>query len=65
MSDRTIPLLVARLINLIGFCNIEIEHKDISDYSPSKLETATEGNSATEAQSDVLLEEQRKFMRQG
>jgi hypothetical protein len=52
-------ILVGRLINLIGFCNIEPEHKDITDYSTSKLETAAEGNLATEAQS----EEQRKFMR--
>jgi hypothetical protein len=39
----------------------EIEF-NISDYTVSKSETATEGNSAVEIQSDILLEEQRKFM---
>jgi hypothetical protein len=56
-------ILVGTLTNLIGFWDSEIQYKDISDYSVSKLETAAEDISAAEVQSDVLLEEQRKFMK--
>jgi hypothetical protein len=56
-------ILVGRLKNSIGFWDIQIEYKDISDYSANKLETPAEDNSAAEVQSDMLLEEQRKFMK--